>query len=640
MAGSNEGNEGNEGNSGSFNRGGGGGFSVLPDRLDLPFVSLGNLARQRLPRIGWRDPYWAGEWAAFLTLVDFAPKVILPYARPTSVTPKTTAMTDPGKGDVTSLGVLPYAWQAGDYKLTCVTAGTSIAPGVAGTFTLKNPQGRLLQRFTLPLGASIDIAKEIKLTITSKTVPFDEDDTFTINVLTDEKTDYATPGTNPVTLRRRTIWLSAPENFPSRLPAKVIDPVSLGPTRGRCEILRPQPTLCGVVTGKYTLTCTGVTGAPSMAQFALKRPNGTLVANYEIRAQTAGTTVFVVMIANEVQCKLSTGTTSFAAGDSFTLEVQPAPMELVITPASSGNQGSGSCSPDDTAPVPAGARIGIYRLRCTKAATVASALYTAGAEFALLDPDGNAVPGTITLSAGAATSSVAVASPLNFTITDRDLGQSGRIFAVDDGFDLDVGGFLDAELDELVRAAEDERADALGEIIAQNDGFLSYFLAAMAISPKSHPRTCLLLYIGSLVGAYVSMHFKGVYQRGRASQRAPALLPPIPVPGHPSYPSGHSTQAHLMALCALAGMPNDIRSTFRPVLLALADRIARNREIAGLHFGSDSRAGEALARQILAILASDDMPLTVPQAVPPYTSTGTTASRFGNITAAAKREWQ
>jgi hypothetical protein len=41
-------------------------------------------------------------------------------------------------------------------------------------------------------------------------------------------------------------------------------------------------------------------------------------------------------------------------------------------------------------------------------------------------------------------------------------------------------------------------------------------------------------------------------------------------------------------------------------LWVLADRIARNREIAGLHYPSDSAAGVVLANQILPLLIGMD----------------------------------
>jgi len=72
------------------------------------------------------------------------------------------------------------------------------------------------------------------------------------------------------------------------------------------------------------------------------------------------------------------------------------------------------------------------------------------------------------------------------------------------------------------------------------------------------------------------------------------------VPGHASFPSGHSTQAHLIALCI-----NDIFDTLpqQGAVLedawTLADRIARNREIAGGHYESDTNAGKAIALAVL-----------------------------------------
>jgi hypothetical protein len=167
------------------------------------------------------------------------------------------------------------------------------------------------------------------------------------------------------------------------------------------------------------------------------------------------------------------------------------------------------------------------------------------------------------------------------------------------------------EVNDLVTAASDERPDALGEIVAQSDEFISTFLNAMSAHPSSHPNTTKVLAIANFVATLVVMHFKILYGRPRPSQLCPALLPPIAVPGHASFPSGHSTQAHLMALCmgeVFAGLPhpnprNDVlESTMNEVLGTLADRIARNREIAGLHYASDSEAGTALAMVILPVL--------------------------------------
>jgi membrane-associated phospholipid phosphatase len=162
-----------------------------------------------------------------------------------------------------------------------------------------------------------------------------------------------------------------------------------------------------------------------------------------------------------------------------------------------------------------------------------------------------------------------------------------------------VGG----EIDNLVRAAQNERADALDEILTQSNEFISYFLNLLTSTPAGYPKTTRVLHAASQVGLLAVMHWKDVYQRPRPTQLCPALLPPIGVPGHASYPSGHSTQAHLMALSmaqVFATIP--AAAPLTADLIALADRIARNREIAGVHYPSDSAAGVKLAELVQAQL--------------------------------------
>ena len=176
------------------------------------------------------------------------------------------------------------------------------------------------------------------------------------------------------------------------------------------------------------------------------------------------------------------------------------------------------------------------------------------------------------------------------------------------------------ELDDLVTAAQDERADALDEILSQADEFTSYFMNLMTTRPTAYPGTFRVLNIASLVALFVSMYYKGKYRRPRPSELCPALLPPIVVPGHASFPSGHSTQAHLMAFCMGDVFIN--LAQHQPMLDdlgVLADRIARNREIAGLHYPSDSQAGVALAGQIQPLLSTN--------------------SWYSSALAAARQEW-
>ena len=166
------------------------------------------------------------------------------------------------------------------------------------------------------------------------------------------------------------------------------------------------------------------------------------------------------------------------------------------------------------------------------------------------------------------------------------------------------------ELAALAAMARDERASALGEILTQDVEFITAFMEALTITPGSNPKTFRILHIASLIGSYTALHFKETFDRPRPSYEVPALLPPIPVPGHSAFPSGHATQAHLMVECidyvySLASeVSNPDRVTVGKVLRALARRVARNREIAGLHYPTDSEGGRLLAAHVIGRLSS------------------------------------
>ena len=128
-------------------------------------------------------------------------------------------------------------------------------------------------------------------------------------------------------------------------------------------------------------------------------------------------------------------------------------------------------------------------------------------------------------------------------------------------------------------------------------------------SPYSHPYTFRIARTAIVVGEFVAMHYKRQFNRPRPSQLSPALMPPIPVPGHASYPSGHSTQAYLLSLMLAQVMPPVVTTklTTGPgaqanLLDRLAERVARNREVLGVHYRSDSVFGQDLATKTFAVL--------------------------------------
>src|SRR5262249_36104113 len=169
----------------------------------------------------------------------------------------------------------------------------------------------------------------------------------------------------------------------------------------------------------------------------------------------------------------------------------------------------------------------------------------------------------------------------------------------------------------------------MGEILSQDVEFTTDFMALLAITPGSHPNTYRVLHIASLIGSYAVLYYKGLRNRPRPSQLCPALLPPIPMPGPASWPSGHATPAWLKARRiepVLQGVLSGTLTTgdlgaVSANLRTLAIRVARNREIAGLHYPTDSQAGRRLAATIAPFL------------------TGMAATTwFGKAVAAAKNE--
>ncbi len=92
----------------------------------------------------------------------------------------------------------------------------------------------------------------------------------------------------------------------------------------------------------------------------------------------------------------------------------------------------------------------------------------------------------------------------------------------------------------------------------------------------------------------IVFQLKASFDRARPTHLSPNLAPSIVVPGHPAYPSGHATQAHLLAYLLMELSPGQADQ-----LVADAAQIAKNREIAGVHYPSDSEAGQLLARQVV-----------------------------------------
>ena len=161
---------------------------------------------------------------------------------------------------------------------------------------------------------------------------------------------------------------------------------------------------------------------------------------------------------------------------------------------------------------------------------------------------------------------------------------------------------ITAELRELRRLKDKERPDHIGDIIREQDSaaLIKLWYELLGIGRVSHPQTSELLHATMYLAGSVATFFKAQFDRVRPASLMPDLAPPIPTPRLPAYPGGHATQIHLMSLTLMDLMPDradDINER--------ANRVALNRERAGVNYPSDTLAGRELAEQMFRILKDD-----------------------------------
>src|SRR3954454_4105019 len=141
----------------------------------------------------------------------------------------------------------------------------------------------------------------------------------------------------------------------------------------------------------------------------------------------------------------------------------------------------------------------------------------------------------------------------------------------------------DDSIDHLRILAVTERPEAMGEILNQHQNQQLCFMQLLMMTATSHPHTFFVITLAARVGEVVMMRLKRHFNRPRPTQSFPTLYPPVPVPGHSSYPAGHALIARLTAkvLIEVTTVPAAGRSLYKNSLLKLADEIGRNRVIAG-----------------------------------------------------------
>jgi hypothetical protein len=165
---------------------------------------------------------------------------------------------------------------------------------------------------------------------------------------------------------------------------------------------------------------------------------------------------------------------------------------------------------------------------------------------------------------------------------------------------------FDTQLVAVLDAAP-EREARFAEIVQQDSaaGAISYWVGMLALDNAS-PATALLISVARRIGEYAAMCLKQQFRVPRPSQLFPGIVPMIDPPMHSAFPSGHALGAHLISKCLKAARPDLPQAGSRddrPTLLDdLAERIAENRVVAGLHYPLDGEAGKRAAKYVYDLL--------------------------------------
>ena len=132
------------------------------------------------------------------------------------------------------------------------------------------------------------------------------------------------------------------------------------------------------------------------------------------------------------------------------------------------------------------------------------------------------------------------------------------------------------------------------EILSQTGVPWAMWGAPVGLQPSRHPHTLELLGCALQMASAMYYRLKHEFACPRPAAYSPLVLPIIDTPGHASFPSGHSTESYLVTRILRELVTEKPGGTVDLYLNKVAGGIARNREIAGVHFPVDSQAGRLL----------------------------------------------
>lgn len=142
------------------------------------------------------------------------------------------------------------------------------------------------------------------------------------------------------------------------------------------------------------------------------------------------------------------------------------------------------------------------------------------------------------------------------------------------------------------------RGNSREEALRQAEYYPIYFMHLTGSSGSARPATHQMIVAADFIAGSVASYFKLKYMRARPGIVIPDLQPILMTPPHPSYPSGHAVQSLLVAACLAEVLPPSLAQT----AAQLAARIGLMRQVAGLHWPSDTEASQRIAPRLMRLL--------------------------------------
>jgi hypothetical protein len=153
---------------------------------------------------------------------------------------------------------------------------------------------------------------------------------------------------------------------------------------------------------------------------------------------------------------------------------------------------------------------------------------------------------------------------------------------------------------DIMEGYADLREDRMSEILAQLGPPIAFWSSVVHLHPDHKKWTIELLDVALRLANMAEMRVKHAMACRRPIDYSPQIQPIILTPGHATLPSGHATEAHLIARLLIELLENTSsgQAELRDQLMRQAARIAVNRTVAGVHFPVDSAAGEMLGLKL------------------------------------------